>query len=411
MKTKFLIFFTLAGLISCSDKISEDQSSMSRNDVLVSLTRTPEEACNLAELFIKTFDSPTRNNVDVSNSEIENIVVIGNTATRVDADTLLYAVNMKDNSGYVIVSAYSGDDGIIGFVENGTYDSHNVNPSYEYYLDVASSYVANEFNRAITPTKPIPDPSTIEIFKTETIGPNVSVEWGQRYPEGIFCPNGISGCTQTAMAQMLLFLKKPNSIKITYPERDVDSQNLNWDEILKHKKSSASKSQHSECVVNDDVHESIGRLCRELGYRNVAIYNPNSTGSNIFNAKATMEDILTSNIISDIKYFNTDYTNLALDLSDGKTVAYVRGNDSSNNEGGHAWVCDGYTLHIIGNNVVMSNEETKFEVKSEIYFYHFNWGWNGQDNGYFKAGVFSIKDENDKEKYNFNDNVMFFTIK
>ena len=55
-------------------------------------------------------------------------------------------------------------------------------------------------------------------------------------------------------------------------------------------------------------------------------------------------------------------TLLASELTAKRPVIYS-GTDPS--EGGHAWICDGYQF----NNV--------------LYYFHFNWGWSGVDDGYY----------------------------
>jgi hypothetical protein len=72
-------------------------------------------------------------------------------------------------------------------------------------------------------------------------------------------------------------------------------------------------------------------------------------------------------------YTLTDWNNLLQnDLNVGEVIQY----SGSGSGGGHSWVCDGYQA---------------------TNYYHFNWGWSGQDNGYYYLNNL------DPGGYNFNN--------
>ncbi|GIJ93548.1 C10 family peptidase [Capnocytophaga stomatis] len=51
---------------------------------------------------------------------------------------------------------------------------------------------------------------------------------------------------------------------------------------------------------------------------------------------------------------------------------------------GHAWVCDGYREDI---EKYINNPGTRYEYEKEVttIFLHMNWGWNGQNDGWYTA--------------------------
>lgn len=55
--------------------------------------------------------------------------------------------------------------------------------------------------------------------------------------------------------------------------------------------------------------------------------------------------------------------------------------------GGHAWVCDGGRRDIWYNTFTLI-DGTKEEISGTLYF-HYNWGYGGQDNGYFLSTIFN----------------------
>ena len=72
----------------------------------------------------------------------------------------------------------------------------------------------------------------------------------------------------------------------------------------------------------------------------------------------------------------------------------------------------------------MDGKEHPYSVDFTTYYYHFNWGWNGTDNGYFEMGVFDTsKGEvspgvaiagpgtGSRANYDFSNSVGYFIIK
>ena len=160
-------------------------------------------------------------------------------------------------------------------------------------------------------------------FVHEDYPVKVNVKWGQRYPEGYFCPNKISGCVQTAMAQIMSYLKLPTSISLTYPERDMDLQVLDWDAITLHKQSINGfiineESNHlASCEASLESHMALARLCRELGHRNSATYFTYTTEANDFMAHRTFKQLVSEKEVSQLVILGTDYSTLFEALKNG----------------------------------------------------------------------------------------------
>jgi peptidase C10 family len=434
---QFLIISILAVMVAaCS---SEEPMPVTDNSTQQgSIKVTVEEAIKIANQAAEAFDAKSARGVSRRASSAAMVDVLGAKNGRSGGiDTLLYMVNYDNKQGYAIVSASRACETLLGIVDEGEFNALEAaeNPSYSYYLANAQNYVASTLGATFGGGKDPITPGFIEEtrFVHEDYPVKVNVKWGQRYPEGYFCPNKISGCVQTAMAQIMSYLKLPTSISLTYPERDVDVQVLDWENMTKHTQSvnttavSLINSHNSSCAATEASHMAIARLCRELGYRNNASYYDNATGAFDYKALQTFRQLVTEKEISNFTYLGTDYSTLFDAIKTG--IGYISGSDT-NGAGGHAWVIDGGRR--IGKIVTVSGpgtigidgKEHPFVRDYTTHYYHFNWGWNGTDNGYFEMGVFDTsKGEvspgvaiagpgiGSRANYDFSNSVGYFIIK
>ncbi|MDE5993928.1 MAG: C10 family peptidase, partial [Oscillospiraceae bacterium] len=263
---KFLLIMALGLFISsCSnDEPVHQDCNEAESEVVL---RSVEEAVELAEKLneVRFANMTTRS----QEKNVKGVEIISSLNSRSGSDTLIYAINYDGNGGFTLVSAAKRGIAIIGYADEGNFDEDSAkeNPNFSYYLNEAKEYVTTQLSIG----GPIVDPSFPEI-SMQAIFVKYDLKWGQRYPEGIYCPNGIAGCAQTAMAIIMGNMAAPSSINLTYPDHDIDNVTFDWAEIRKHTKSSTSESHLSSCEVSEGIHKNIGRLCRELGYRNNASY-------------------------------------------------------------------------------------------------------------------------------------------
>lgn len=435
---QFLIISILAVMVAaCSSEEPmpvTDNSAQQQGSVRV----TVEEAIKIANQAAEAFDAKSARGVSRRASSAAMVDVLGAKNGRSGGiDTLLYMVNYDNKQGYAIVSASRACETLLGIVDEGEFNALEAaeNPSYSYYLANAQNYVASTLGATFGGGNITIKPSIFEEtrYVHENYPVKVNVKWGQRYPEGYFCPNKISGCVQTAMAQIMSYLKLPTSISLTYPERDVDVQVLDWEDMTKHTQSvnttavSLINSHNSSCAATEASHMAIARLCRELGYRNNASYYDNATGAFDYKALQTFRQLVTEKEISNFTYLGTDYSTLFDAIKTG--IGYISGSDT-NGAGGHAWVIDGglRTGKIVTysgpGTIGIDGKEHPYSEDFTTYYYHFNWGWNGTDNGYFEMGVFDTsKGEvspgvaiagpgiGSRANYDFSNSVGYFIIK
>jgi len=384
---------------SCQDAPINNSAPESGKVKSETIKRSAEDAIEWAIAY-KNGESSTDSRSNVT-ANLADIKVITTAKSRSETDTLIYVVNYDNNEGYVLVSASCHTEPILGYVEKGSFDEEKVaeNSSYSYFLKAAKRYASIPKDSLIVPGTPIGKVRHV----CDSILPRLEVAWNQYYPEGYFYDNSMCGCVQTATAQVMSYLEKPTSITLTYPNRDKNVETIDWSKLKQHKKSSFNCW---DCPLTNEEHLVLARLCRQIGFLNNSFTgyngdvdengNPISIGTgvdinNVFNA---FETLVPNNIVE--KGFSVDGRALYDSLFRNKGVAMV-------GAPGHAWVCDGGKRDLWYNTFTLIGG-SKEEVSGTLYL-HYNWGWGGQDNGYFLSTILNPAKgaEYDEETINHNN--------
>ncbi len=406
---KKLLGKTLAGVLgiaaACSlGACSEEQTVLlpQESHLETSALRTKDEALAIAESLNAARSAQSR----AEGKRLKEVSVVGRANSRTASDTLIYAVNYEDNAGFVLVSAARHGIDVIGYADEGNFDAESAseNSNFSYYLDAAKDYVEKQKISVWDSSAIRPSDYTKLIYP---IVPRIKVQWGKRYPEGLCFSNYDAGCGQTAMAQMLSYLETPASIVLTYPGHDIARQTLDWNELRKHKVSCGNSSfsigsHNEECPASKEVHNAIARLCRELAELNEAEEFYFGTGTDPNKILATFKTLCPGNETTSYKYMNLNYDNLWDDLFKKQGVALVSGIDEVASIM-HIWVCDGGEMIKITDTGIGG----KPIVTKDIY-YHFNWGFYGQSDGYFAAGVFN--DSKPSARGDYSKNPQYFVV-
>lgn len=372
---------------SCSNQEMSDISQTSEVSHYMSI-RSYDEALKIAQASISIIDNNTLTrsadggrNIDFSEKKVFTSDVRTRSSNNVN-DTLIYVFNFENDKGFALVSASKNTEGLLAVTEKGhcNPETRTEIEGYEMFVDLAKTYVLNSLTTIGDSTK-----FYIETeYEHSYVGPYVPVRWGQQYPEGEYCPNGICGCSITAMAQVMAYYQYPTYMTITYPNADVTTQTFSWLPIHMH----STGHNMANCTPNKlEYHKSISRLCRQLGYIANSNYNPTSTSTKTDSLKYTML-YYGFNATGWNDYFSQDAQD---NLDDGKVII-MRGTREGNH--GHAWILDGYDDITAWDYVYFRTPGTNSYVLRDIlgpYNYrlnHLNWGWYGTNNGYFSANVF-----------------------
>lgn len=398
-----LCSLALTGCNEAMDELTND-STIRKKENSYSTTRSIEDAYSYAKEAAALLDDGEQSRqTTIREIEPSKIRYLVNENSRSNPDTIFYIINYNDSLGYAIISAKTATEPIIAVTEKGIYDeSSTTNPGMSLFIDMAKDYVLEKSGLPITPTNPgLPITETKHetvVLKDENVAPRITVNWGQGGIYGAECPNGISGCSITALGQAMTYFSYPNSIKLNYSGGS--TLTLNWNNIKKH----ISGTSSSASCCSSSTHSEISKLLRQIGYDAKSSYGNGATGTVASNLRNAV-----------IKYgFNagtiTDYSSYCIPSHLGNGIILIRGEHKGNNEEvGHMWVADGYKYKKQQLNMYTrpqnSTTWTLFSSEIQIYSYnHFNWGWNGLDNGYFNENVFKTSSKD------FKYNVRYFTI-
>lgn len=422
MKKKIYLLATLLlmnVLQSCQDEVEEGYSvdSIKKESVkeglnlralfsenhVISVSEASETALKAAEMFA---DESTR--ADVQEPRIiESVGVYGrkNTPLRsanVSEDTLYYVFNFEDNRGFAIVSA---DDRIptqiLAYVDNGSLENDVDNPGLRYGLELMQHYVESSIDHfenkkdsllaeaekkssvvdaKTAETRAIYTGTAYSVLSEQTVGPLISVTWGQGHPYnmnvGKLCDDNDknggkapTGCVATSTAQLMSYWKYPYSW---------DFVAMDWTKMCSSK------------TATDLNKSNIAILMKLIGVYIGMKYDCEGSGAYTSDAY----DLLGK--LGYKKLFKTEFDmGLAIGTLQLNLPFWMTGFANYNN-GGHSWLIDGYKrieFEEVNYRVDTStgSVQTTTSEYSEFYF-HNNWGWNGEGNGYFASGCFDLQD-------------------
>jgi hypothetical protein len=316
----------------------------------------------LATRFLSAQDINPNKSIDFSRNEIIPIQAQGETA--------LYLVNYEDGA-FVLFSAHQHSIPVLAFSTESNMNMNDLPPALELYLaDYANITYGNKDKTPTAEQQQMWDDlfaNNLQENKGGTKGVSalLDLRWGQSYPYNALCPehpsgsNGrcVTGCVATAMGMVMKYWEHPiqGSGQKTYFWGDYytvhfDSTYYDW--------------QNMGTYASVSNHIPIATLLFHCGVSSNMNYGPSASGTQTEYAANALK--MYFDYIPTLEYLNkNDYSvydwkyMLVEELDKGRPVLYS-GYDP--NQGGHAFICDGYM---------------------DTIYYHFNWGWNGGSNGYF----------------------------
>ena len=268
-----------------------------------------------------------------------------------------YIFNDEANGGYVIVSGDERTPDVLGYSDNGHYDSKHVPCNMQAVLDGYAEQVS------YLRTHPEYKMPVLKRMNETKVAPLLGeIAWNQWWPYNEMCPtidgqHCPTGCVATATAQVMYYHK--------WPERGKGSNSYEWNgQTL-----SADFSQSvyrwdlmTPTYNNNSSKEScdaVALLMHDVGFACNMNYSLGGSGASgeggslikYFDYDKSMGYIQRNNCDEE-SWHNFIWD----DLHNGRPVLYGGGSSY----GGHALVIDGYD----GNG-----------------YYHFNFGWGGASNG------------------------------
>lgn len=194
----------------------------------------------------------------------------------------------------------------------------------------------------------------------------MTTEWSQRDPCNRLSPtidgkHTPAGCVPVAIGQVVAYHKTLTTKK-----------NIDWNKI-----------------ANENGDE-IAKLIQTIGNEVKMVYSkeyahPNINFPNFFDYRDRVKNFLNANGYS-VKYVdNISSTLVCPSIIEGFTKNFL---GTTNWFGGHWWVMDGYEKYEIwrgcGTIAIRSTNSNNepLQVWGMLYL-HFNWGWEGQHNGWY----------------------------
>ena len=297
-----------------------------------------------------------------------------------------YVFNVSDY-GFVMVSATDVVRPILGYSEDGIFETNNIAPGLGFMMEDYQEAITYAMNAAVevpayvkSEWKALEETGKLRPQERGVkIGPLCPTSWDQKWPYNYYCPdldrpfasNGkaVVGCVATALSQIMKYWEhptkgigshtyKPDTDEYTYPEQSANFGETEYD--WKNMPYQIDKNSPQEQI------EAVALLGYHCGVAVEMMYDDDGTGSGAYSV--------------DVPHALTKYFDYAQSNFKGRVVSaqiwdtYIRDaiemrrpifySGTSKDGGGHAFVCDGM---------------------DENGLFHYNYGWSGSGDGYFAS--------------------------
>lgn len=288
------------------------------------------------------------------------------TGNDLDVQTIIYVFNI-DNSGFIIIS---GDDSVIpvlGYSDENVFVSESMPINFKKWLENYKNEILYVITNKIKPTEEINKQwstssyrrSNLQTQNNNSVNPLIQTRWNQAPYYNALCPGGsVTGCVATAMAQIMKFWNYPATGTGFY------SYNHSQYGTLSANFGNTTYQWNSMPNIVSSSNNAVATLMYHCGVSVDMNYSPQSSGAaGAIKVQPALNNYFgyqNSSIAEKSNYNDSQWILLLKTELDAGRPIYHEGIGSG---GGHAFVCDGYD----NNN-----------------FFHFNWGWGGQQDGYFQ---------------------------
>ncbi len=296
------------------------------------------------------------------------------------------AVFNGSNGGWVMVSADERTAGsVLAYSTEGSFQWASAPDNVkswvgEYQLQIDSLDILGvEFVSADAPVVPG--------LGSPIVSPLIKTMWGQNSPYNKMCPmdskgkRSVTGCLATALAQIMYYwhydadYERGTHTNVFYPECTVDFSQSEYDW-------SNMRDTYSKVSYSVQEADAVSKLMYDCGVAVDMSYSSGSSGayneavpqaiSSFFGYSSLMQ-CCHRDSYSSSKWISM----LTNELESKRPVLYSGHNKNS----GHAFVCDGYDIG--------------YEAREARYYFHFNWGWDGRNDGYFLLSALKPEEGHD----------------
>lgn len=441
MKRLFLTLAVVAvAVTSCQkDVVYNDVPEQNQSvEIANSNTRSYEEALAIAEDALTLLEGDETRSATkrvIKRNEGQTVMRPVTRGSETSEEPIMYVFNNEDNQGFTVVAADKSKDPLIAVTELGSYtygEPTGVEP-FDLLMEEVSSQLTLLSDPIPLPNNPlVPTPGrvdTVHYFKNR-VEPIILTNWGQDGIYGKYCSNGLAGCTNVAIGQIIAHHCYPSSIKFTYLNH-INKTHMYWADLTCHTQGLGSLVDGDYRCFCGCNYELLAKFLRELGHRTHTDYNDDILATPEINERgsgASIADATTALIGLGYRYSIhaqdvniASYLNEIIENIDNDRPVVISGFNPSNIEGGsgHTWIIDGYDFYVYkidyyGPNpnyhpILSPNEpELAYSYSREhsTRLFHFNWGWYGICNGWFNYNCFkpgeAIEYDNNSSSYVYN---------
>ena len=145
-----------------------------------------------------------------------------------EEDAYYYVFNAGNDGGYVIISGDDRVEPILGYVDQGSFDPNNIPENMRSWLQLYADQIKFIIDNDIQPGSPLIQKRNKIRGTKHSVGELLTTRWNQGSPYNITCPKyykkedgtqhyPATGCTATAMAQVMNFYRYPDKTKAIIP--------------------------------------------------------------------------------------------------------------------------------------------------------------------------------------------------
>jgi len=292
-----------------------------------------------------------------------------------------YYIFNSSTGGFVIIAGDDSVEPVLGYCDKGSFETDNMPDNLRWWLGMWADQIKANVSRGDVADDEIRAQwEALEnggsLVKAGSSKLLTTANWGQGFPYNAFCPSfgsgqSITGCAATATAIIMRYFGYPEkgsgklpgySYSISGETRSISGYALgdkyDWSNMpLEYSGAESSVQQNA-----------VARLMHDVGVMISMQYDAEGSAACANDIAPGLKKYMGYDKSSTIYYYeffsHNDWISMMKKFIDDK-VPFCYGGQSES--GGHEFVVDGY------------DASSRF---------HINWGWNGQDNGYFTIGSF-----------------------
>ena len=314
---------------------------------------TPKEAENIARKYIKLPTKKATRGVSKQSGYSQNAPY--------------YIYNDAQNKGFVIVSGTTEMGEILAYSNENALDTTNLHPGLAQLLN---SY--KMAFKAINTNNAVETEAKKGAFFAKTVAPLLKTTWSQDAPYNALLGYNYTGCVATTISQVLKYHEWPvqgmgNVSYVNTSDNRTLSGNLNlsqydWANML--------PSYDAPVQATQAQRNAVAKLMKDVGLASGMQYHPGfavATNQGAFDAFVKHFDYQATCVYQSTEGPSVFADLLRQELVDGFPFYFYGA--TKDYKGAHAWVVDG------------------FDDKG---FFHMNFGWNGQSNGYYSLSALNL---------------------